>query len=427
MTKERVLVVGHGAREHALAWKLAQSPGVGEVLVGPGNAGTSSCARNVPVAADDVADVVRVAREAEVDLVVVGPEAPLVAGLVDALATEGIAAFGPSAAAARLEGSKVFAKELMARHGIPTAEFRVFDDADEAETYVRAAKRPLVVKADGLAAGKGVVVADDADEAAGAVDRMMRRGAFGDAGARVVVEERLDGPEVSYHVVSDGDRFVALAPAQDHKRAYDGDRGPNTGGMGAYSPPPVVDAALERAILDSVVTPTLRGMAEDGVPFRGALFVGAMIVDGAPRVLEYNVRFGDPECECMLARWRGDVLPLLAGSARGDLSGVEPAWEAPCSLAVVLASAGYPGSYPKGKTIDGLARASEIDGVTVFHAGTAREGGSVVTSGGRVLTVTAVGATVDASAERAYRACERIAFDGMHFRKDIGWRARTPA
>jgi phosphoribosylamine--glycine ligase len=270
-----------------------------------------------------------------------------------------------------------------------------------------------------------VVVAGDVDEGVEAIDRIMRRREFGDAGARVVIEEKLEGEEVSYHVVSDGTRWVALAPAQDHKRAYDGDRGPNTGGMGAYSPPPIVDAAMERKILERVVAPTLRGMAADGVPFRGALFVGLMIVDGEPQALEYNVRFGDPECEAMMTRWRGDVVPLLDGAARFDLDGLAPAWDAPCSLCVVLASGGYPGTYETGKTITGLDRAARVEGVTVFHAGTARDGDRVVSAGGRVLTVTAIGDSIDQAAERAYRAADLIDLEGKHLRRDIGWRARS--
>jgi phosphoribosylamine--glycine ligase len=425
----RVLVVGQGAREHALAWKLSKDSRVDEVICAPGNAGTAPFAENVAVSATDVAGLVALAKAREVGLVIVGPEAPLVAGLVDACAEAGIPAFGPSRAGARLEGSKVFSKELMARHGVPTAGFRVFADrdVDAAIAYVREANRPLVVKADGLAAGKGVVVASDTHEAVLAVESMLRDRAFGDAGARIVVEERLVGPEVSYHVVADGERYVALAPAQDHKRVFDADRGPNTGGMGAYSPPPMVTPDIERAILERVVEPTLAGMKREGAPFRGALFVGLMIVDGAPQTLEYNTRFGDPECECLMARWKGDVLPLLLGSATGDLSGVAPSWEAPAALSLVLASGGYPGVFEKGKVITGLDRASAIEGVTVFHAGTKRTADALVTDGGRVLTVTAIGSTLDEAADRAYRAADLIEFDGKHCRRDIGWQARTRA
>ncbi|MDH5493344.1 MAG: phosphoribosylamine--glycine ligase, partial [Myxococcales bacterium] len=383
----KILIVGGGAREHALAWRLHEEGA--EIVAAPGNGGMAAFARCVPAAASDVPALLELALQEKVELVVIGPEAPLVAGLVDRLEEAGIAAFGPRAAAARLEGSKIYSKELMARHGIPTASFRIFDDPGSAEAYVRAAARPLVVKADGLAAGKGVFVASEAEEAIEGIDRIMRERAFGEAGDRILIEECLVGEEVSYHVVSDGERYVALAPAQDHKRALEGDRGPNTGGMGAYSPPPIVDEAIERVILERIVEPTLAALEAEGTPFRGALFVGLMIVEGEPFVLEYNVRFGDPECEVLMSRWKGPILPLLEGSARGDLSGVTPAWEAPASLCVVLAAGGYPGPYEKGLPIEGIAAADRAPGVRVFHAGTRREGKRVLSNGGRVLAVTA--------------------------------------
>lgn len=420
----RVLIVGGGAREHALAWRLSQDSGV-EIIGAPGNAGIAAIGRTIQVDPTDAKGVVSVAKQQAADLVIVGPEAPLVAGVVDALRDQGIDAFGPDREGARLEGSKVFSKEFMARHGIPTAGFEVFDDPDVAVRYIEQAKRPLVVKADGLAAGKGVIVASDAREAIAGVDHIMRERAFGGAGDRIVIEECLVGQEVSYHIVSDGQRFVPLAPAQDHKRAFDGDKGPNTGGMGAYSPPPVVTPAIERKILERIVGPTLRGMAADGRPFRGALFVGLMIVDGEPWVLEYNTRFGDPECQTLMTRWRGSIMPLIRGSAQGDLDGLKPQWEAPASLCVVLASAGYPGDYPKGKVITGLEAASKLPQVTVFHAGTALRDDEVVTSGGRVLSVTAIGDTIDEAAARAYEAVAKIHFEGKQHRHDIGWRART--
>jgi phosphoribosylamine--glycine ligase len=420
----RVLIVGGGAREHALAWRLSQDDGV-EVIGAPGNAGIAAIGRTVPIDPTDADQVVAVAKRESANLVVVGPEAPLVAGVVDALRDQGIEAFGPDREAAQLEGSKVFSKEFMARHDIPTAGFAVFDDPDAAVRYIEEAARPLVVKADGLAAGKGVIVAQDAAEAIAAVDLIMRRRAFGEAGARVLIEECLVGQEVSYHVVSDGDRFIPLAPAQDHKRAFDGDEGPNTGGMGAYSPPPVVTAEVERKIIERVIEPTLRGMASEGRPFRGALFVGLMIVDGEPTVLEYNTRFGDPECQTLMTRWKGSVVPLIRGSAQGDFGSLTLEWEAPASLCVVLASGGYPGSYEKGKPITGLADAGALPHVVVFHAGTTLDRGMVVTSGGRVLSVTATGDTIDEAAERAYAAVDKIHFEGKQLRRDIGWRART--
>ncbi len=420
----RILIVGGGAREHALAWRLSHDPGV-EVIGAPGNAGTAAIGRNVELDPTDANRVVALAKQESADLAVVGPEAPLVAGVVDALRANGIDAFGPDRNAAQLEGSKIFSKEFMARHDIPTAGFRVFDDPDAATRYIEEASRPLVVKADGLAAGKGVIVASTAAEAVAGVDRIMRERAFGDAGDRVLIEECLVGQEVSYHVVADGKRFIPLAPAQDHKRAYDGDEGPNTGGMGAYSPPPVVTPEVEQKILDRVIDPTLQGMAVEGRPFRGALFVGLMIVEGEPWVLEYNVRFGDPECQTLVTRWAGSILPIVVGSARGDLGDLRPRWEAPASLCVVLASGGYPGSYEKGKPITGLEEADALSNVTVFHAGTRLEGDTVVTSGGRVLSVTAIGADIDQAAARAYEAADKIDFEGKHLRRDIGWRART--
>ncbi len=420
----RVLIVGAGAREHALAWRLSQDDGV-DVIGAPGNAGIAAIGRTASIDPTDANQVVSLAKKESADLVVVGPEAPLVAGVVDALREHGIDAFGPDREAAQLEGSKIFSKEFMARHDIPTAGFAVFDDPDAATRYIEEAQRPLVVKADGLAAGKGVIVAANAAEAIAGVDRIMREREFGDAGDRVLIEECLVGEEVSYHVVSDGERFIPLAPAQDHKRAFDGDQGPNTGGMGAYSPPPVVTAEVEQKIIDRVIEPTLRGMADEGRPFRGALFVGLMIVDGEPMVLEYNTRFGDPECQTLMTRWKGSVMPLIRGSARGDFGDLSLEWEAPASLCVVLASGGYPGRYEKGKPITGLEAAGALPQVTVFHAGTALDGDTVVTSGGRVLSITAIGETIDEAAERAYAAVDEIDFEGKQLRRDIGWRART--
>jgi phosphoribosylamine---glycine ligase len=418
----KVLVVGGGAREHALAWKLSQSRNVDALFCLPGNAGTAQLATNLPGSASDLDSLVRIAKQHAIDFVVIGPEDPLVHGAVDRLRSEGILAFGPEASGARLEGSKSFSKELMAEAGVPTAPFRVFRDADEAERYVRAAQRPLVVKADGLAAGKGVVVAGDAEEAARAIDEIMRKRAFGSAGDCVVIEECLRGQEVSFHVVCDGERYVALAPAQDHKRVGDGDSGPNTGGMGAYSPPPVVTPALERKILERVIEPTLATMKRRGTPFRGALFVGLMIDEGEPQVLEFNTRFGDPETEVMLARFQGDLLPLLLGSARGDLRGVEVRWSAPCALCVVMTAEGYPGNYRKGERIQGLEQVGQE--AIVFHAGTALDDGRVVTSGGRVLTITATGQSVDEAAARVYSVAQQVHFEGAHFRRDIGHHAR---
>lgn len=420
--KKRVMVVGSGAREHALCWKLSQSPEIEQLWCAPGNAGTMAHATSVRVAIDDTAALVSFAQEHRVDLVVIGPEGPLVSGLVDALEHAGISAFGPRQAAARLEGSKVFSKEFMRRWNIPTAPFNVFTDAAEAVRHVEHSKGPVVVKADGLAGGKGVVVADSSEEATAGIRRIMEARVFGAAGEAIVIEDRLYGQEVSYHVISDGTHFVRLASAQDHKRLLDGDLGPNTGGMGAYSPAPIVTPRLETTIMDEVVEPTLRGMAQEGAPFRGALFVGLMIVDDKPVVLEYNVRFGDPEAEVMLARLRGDLFPLLWGSARGAVGEDALVWGAPASLCVVLAANGYPGAVSVNNRIAGLDRASRMPGVHVFHGGTQGDGGAPVTSGGRVLTVTAVGDAMSEARRRAYEAVDVIHFDGAQCRRDIGRR-----
>ena len=421
----RVMILGSGGREHALALRLKASAQVSELICAPGNGGTAAIARNLPVNVEDVAAVVKLAQEEAVDFVVVGPEAPLVAGVVDALEQAGILAYGPRRVGAQLEGSKSFSKEFMKRYGVPTAEFAVFEDAAEARRFVEQSGQAWVVKADGLAAGKGVIVADDVAETLAAIDSMLRDRQFGAAGARVVLEQRLRGQEVSYHVVLDGKRYVPLAAAQDHKRLGDGDKGPNTGGMGAYSPPPVVTPEVEQRILRDVVEPTVRGLTAEGLDFRGTLFIGLMIEDGKPSVLEYNTRFGDPETEVLMARYGGDVLPLLLGAARGDLSHLTPRWEAPVALCVVLAAPGYPGTIEKGLPITGTEEASQVPGVHVAHAGTALKDGQLVTSGGRVLCVTATGSEIDEVATRAYRAVSALHFSGMQYRRDIGHHARS--
>lgn len=422
----RVLVVGGGAREHALGGALAA--GGHAVVTAPGNAGTERVGRNAAVKADDVPGLVELAVSERVDLVVVGPEAPLTLGLVDALQAQGVRAFGPTRAAARLEGSKAFMKRFCERHGIPTASFAVFDDPAAAEAHVRAAGRPLVVKADGLAAGKGVVVADTPEEACAAVDRMARRREFGDAGATLVIEERLAGEEASFHVVCDGTHAVPLAAAQDHKRVGDGDRGPNTGGMGAYAPAPVVTPEVHARVMRDVVGPTLRGMAAEGSPFRGVLFVGLMIDRGVPRVLEFNVRFGDPEATVLVPTYDGDWFELLDGAARGDLGALAAGAHGGArgaALAVVMAAAGYPGKPRTGDRIDGLDAAAPLpEGAFVMHAGTSRAAdGAVVTAGGRVLAVGAHAAHLEQAARVAYDVVGRIHWDGEHHRRDIGARA----
>ena len=416
----RILIVGSGAREHALATALREH----ELVIAPGNGGTARLGRNVNVAVTDVAGLVALAERERVDLVVIGPEAPLTLGLVDALAARSIPAFGPSRAASRLEGSKAFMKEFLKRHSIPTAAFAVFDDAEKAKAHVRAAARPLVVKADGLAAGKGVVVASSCDEALEAIERMMVAREFGDAGTTVVIEEILPGEEASFHVVCDGTRAIALVAAQDHKRVFDGDRGPNTGGMGAYAPAPVVTPAVHDIVMQTVVEPTLRGMAKEGTPFRGVLFVGLMIEAGVPRVLEFNVRFGDPETAVLVPMLDGDWLELLDGAARGDLSNVTARTKSGAALAIVMAAEGYPGKPAVGDRIEGLD-AELADGAFVFHAGTAADGDAVVTAGGRVLAVGAYASSFAAARDIAYLAVSRIHWRGEHHRKDIGHRAMT--
>ena len=427
--RARVLVVGGGAREHAIASELAREGC--SVIVAPGNAGTRAVARNEAARADDVASIVSLAERESVDLVVVGPELPLTLGAVDALSAKGILAFGPSRAAARLEGSKAHMKRFCTRHGIPTAAYEIFDDASAAERYVRAANRPLVVKADGLAAGKGVVVAGDADEALMAIDRIMRKRELGEAGATVVIEEILPGEEASFHVVCDGTRFVALAPAQDHKRVFDGDRGPNTGGMGAYAPAPVVTRAVDEQVRRAIVEPTLAGMEKDGTPFRGVLFVGLMIDAGVPRVLEYNVRFGDPETAVIvpLLAAQTSLFRLLDGAARGDLrASIDDlaAHSTPegSALCVVMAAEGYPATPSTGDEIFGL-EARVAEGAYVLHAGTALRDGAVVTAGGRVLAVGARARTLEDAATIAYRTVDAIHWRGEHHRRDIGHRARA--
>ncbi|HSL12242.1 MAG TPA: phosphoribosylamine--glycine ligase [Actinomycetota bacterium] len=419
----RVLVVGSGGREHALAWRLASSPSVDDVHAAPGNVGIASLGECHAAAADDVAAMVKLIDQLDADLTVIGPEAPLVAGLADELDAAGRRVFGVSADAARLEGSKAFAKEVMVRHGIPTARAGTFDEVDPAVAFVDALGGRAVVKADGLAAGKGVVVAERRDEAVAAIEASLVGRAFGEAGARVVVEELLEGPEVSAFAVSDGTTVVPLALSQDFKRVGDGDTGPNTGGMGAYSPLPWIDAEDERAIWDDVVKPTIMAMAADGTPYRGVLFAGLMLTADGPKTLEYNCRFGDPETEALMPRLDGDLGELLAACADGDLSTVRPVFRDEAAVTVVLASGGYPGSYGTGFPIEGIDDAERVDGVTVFHAGTALRDGTVVTAGGRVLAVSATGSTLAEARHRAELACDRVSFEGMHRRRDIAARA----
>jgi len=419
----RVLVVGSGGREHALAWKISRSPLVRELFAAPGNPGIAEVATLVALDALDVEGIAHWSRENQIDLVVIGPEAPLVAGLADRLAREGIPAFGPSAAAAEIEGSKAFAKEIMEAAGIPTAGHGTFSDLDPALAFARARGGRVVVKADGLAAGKGVVVCADLREAEEALRAMLVDKVHGGAGSRVVVEDRLEGPEASCIAFTDGQRVRLLAAAQDHKRIFDGDRGPNTGGMGAFSPTPTVTPEVEAMVERDVLLPAVRELARRGRPFRGALYAGLMLTPDGPRVLEFNARLGDPETQPILLRMTSDVVPALLAAAEGDLSGVTLEFDRRAAVGVVLAAENYPAKPAAGDAIDGLAGPFE-EGVQVFHAGTARvRDGRVVTAGGRVLTVCALGDGLDDAARRAYAAAARIRFRGMQLRTDIGKRA----
>ena len=421
----KVLVLGDGGREHALSWKIAQSPMVDEVICAPGNAGIASCARCVPLALGDGDAVVDLATGEEVGLVVVGPEAPLVSGLADRLRDAGFPVFGPSAEAAMLEGSKAFSKLFMARHGIPTARFQVFDHLDPLLGFLASMDDPVVVKADGLAAGKGVILCRDRREATEAARQIMADRAFGDAGERVVVEQLLRGEEVSYLALVSGEAIVPLVSSQDHKALLDGDRGPNTGGMGAYCPAPLVDGPLERTILETVIRPTVRGMAEEGRPFTGLLYAGLMVTDEGPQVLEFNVRFGDPETQPLMALMGEDLVPLLLATADGTLSSRTLVWRPGSACCVVMASEGYPGAYDKGHPIGGLEGLEGRDDVVVFHAGTgwSDDGKTVVTAGGRVLGVTGLGPDFATAQETTYRAVDAISWPGAIHRRDIGYRA----
>jgi phosphoribosylamine--glycine ligase len=419
----KILVVGGGGREHALCWAIAASPLCTRLYCAPGNAGIAAEAECVGIAAEDVDGLVAFARREGIDFVVVGPEQPLVAGLVDRLAEAGIKAFGPSAAAAALEGSKGYMKDFCARHGIPTARYARFTDAEAARAHVRAQGAPIVVKTDGLAAGKGVVVAMTVDEALAAIDAAMVAGQFGSAGAELVIEDFLAGEEASFFALCDGTHALPLAAAQDHKRVGDGDTGPNTGGMGAYSPAPVVDAAMTERIMAEIVRPTLAGMRAEGRPFVGVLFAGVMIGPDGPRLIEFNVRFGDPECQALMPRLMSDLLPALIAAADGQLANFHLRWRDVAALAVVMAAKGYPGAYAKFTPIAGLAAAASQPDVLVFHAGTARRDGGIVATGGRVLAVVATAPGIAAAQARAYAAVDRIDWPGGFCRRDIGWRA----
>ena len=421
----KVLIVGSGGREHALAWRLSRERGITSLLCAPGNAGIAAVARVAPVDVSDPDALLALAEREQIDLTIIGPELPLDRGVVDRFRAAGRRVFGPPRDAAQLECSKVFAKAFMARHGIPTARYRACDSSGAARAVIASGEFgfPLVLKADGLAAGKGVVVAADRAEADAAIRAAMDDHHFGDAGARLVIEECLVGPEVSFFALCDGTRAIPIASAQDHKRIFDDDRGPNTGGMGAFAPSPLLDAPAQAAIMADIVDPVLRGMRAEGTEYRGFLYAGLMMTCAGPQVIEYNVRFGDPEAQAVMPLIDGELLPLLAASADGDLGGRRVTLRDGASVAVVLASAGYPGPVTVGASIAGLDEARQVPGVSVFHAGTAMPEGRIVTAGGRVLTVVGTGPSYRDAIARAYEAVALISFDGMQYRRDIGQRA----
>jgi phosphoribosylamine---glycine ligase len=421
----RILVVGGGGREHALCWAISASPLCTKLFCAPGNAGIAQVAECVDVPAEDVAGQVGLAKREKIDFVVVGPEVPLVAGLADRLSEAGIKVFGPSAKAAQLEGSKGFTKELCRRHKIPTAAYEHFTDFATAEAYIKAQGAPIVVKADGLAAGKGVVVAETVDQALAAVRDMLSGDRFGAAGASVVIEEFMEGEEASLFALCDGEHALPLASAQDHKRAFDGDKGPNTGGMGAYSPAAILDAAMIERAMREIVLPTVRGLKAENTPYKGVLYAGLMIGPAGPRLVEYNCRFGDPECQVLMMRLKSDIVPALLACAEGGLGHFDLRWSDAAGLTVVMAAKGYPDAYQKGTEIRNLAAAGEVEGVEIFHAGTkfGPDGKTILANGGRVLNVTALAPTVEEARMRAYRAVDLIDWPEGFCRRDIAWRA----
>jgi phosphoribosylamine--glycine ligase len=420
----KILVVGGGGREHALCWTIAGSPLVEKLWCAPGNAGIEQDAECVDIGAEDIDGILAFVDANKADLVVIGPEAPLVAGLADKLGERGVRAFGPSAAAAILEGSKGFMKDLCARHGIPTAAYGRFDDPAAAKAFIADQGAPIVVKADGLAAGKGVLICETIEQAEQAVDDMLTGGAFGAAGAEIVVEEFMEGLEASFFALVDGEHALPLASAQDHKRVGDGDTGLNTGGMGAYSPAPVVTDEIAETVMEKIILPTVRGMAEEGRPYKGVLYAGLMLTDEGPKLVEYNVRFGDPECQVLMARLMSDLVPAMVAACDGELKDFDLRWDDDAALTVVMASNGYPGSYEKGSVIGGLDEATNSEGVTIFHAGTAlNAAGETVATGGRVLNVTATAPTIAEAQKRAYAAVDKLDWPGGFCRRDIGWRA----
>lgn len=419
----KVLVVGGGGREHALVWKIAQSPKVSKVYCAPGNAGISEQATILPIKANDLTGLLEFALREKIDLTVVGPEEPLTKGIVDLFESKGLSIFGSSQKAAEIEGSKAFAKEMMRKYHIPTASYEIFNDRNMAVEYIRKKGAPIVVKADGLAAGKGVIICKTVEEAIQSVDLIMVEKMFGEAGNRVVVEEYLAGEEASYIAFTDGKAILPLASSQDHKPIFDGDQGPNTGGMGAYSPAPVVTEEVNEKIIEKILKPIIQGMGQEGRPYKGVLYAGLMIHNGQPKVLEFNARFGDPETQPVLMRMKGDIVPILEACIKGNLSQCEIEWDNRASVCVVMASKGYPGDYEKGKIIEGIKEVSKMNDIFVFHAGTGFKDDLVVTNGGRVLGVTGLGGDIPRAIDKTYEAVKKISWEGVHYRTDIGKKA----
>jgi len=419
----KILIVGSGGREHVLAWKIKQSSLVKELYCAPGNGGISDIAQCIDIKVDDIQALIEFARDKKIDLTVVGPEAPLVAGIVDAFEEEGLKIFGPNREASQLEGSKIFAKEFMHECNVPTANFQKFNNIKEAKGYLQQALFPLVVKADGLAAGKGVVICEDFVEAEKAVDEIMAQKIFKDAGKQIIVEECLEGEEVSILAISDGENYCLLDSSQDHKRIFDDDVGPNTGGMGAYSPAPIFTEKLRKTIESRIIEPTIRGMQRNSTPFKGVLYAGLMITPEGPIVLEFNVRFGDPEAQAIIPRMKGDIVELMLASCEGWLDKVKLSWDKRSCVCVVISSGGYPGEYETGKEITGLKEAGNMEDTVVFHAGTKKNVNKVVTSGGRVLGVTSLGGGIEGAIEKVYKAVDKIDFERCFFRRDIGSKA----
>jgi phosphoribosylamine--glycine ligase len=423
----KILVIGSGGREHTLVWKIGQSPLVSKIYCAPGNAGTSESAENISIESTDIKGLTEFAVKNSIDLTVVGPELPLTLGIVDEFEKKGLKIFGPSKLAAEIEGSKVFAKYMMKKYKIPTARYESFDSPDKAKDYISKIGVPLVIKADGLAAGKGVIICNAIDEAMKAIDLIMTEKAFGNAGDKVIIEEYLKGEEASFMVLSDGEDIIPLASAQDHKQVYDGDKGPNTGGMGAYSPAPVITEKISEEIIETIIKPLISGMKKEGRTYKGILYAGLMIVNGRPFVLEFNCRFGDPETQPILVRMESDIAPVLMSVADGRLKGNKIQWRNEPSVCVVMAAGGYPDKYEKGKDIDGLDEAKKIENLVVFHAGTSKTNDRVMTNGGRVLGVTSLGADIEDAIKRAYKGVSLIKWDGVYYRKDIGRKAVSSA